>query len=87
MKNLTKKQQKIAKRQELLSELIPGAISCDYIASVERRLPNGFEVKAININENGFAWYMTAFKEKESKTYTSNEFVSIQGVNVYYISI
>lgn len=87
MKTLTKKQQKIAKRQELLNELIPGAISCDYIASVERKLPNGFEVKAININHNDFAWYLTAFKEKETVTYTSNEFISIQGVNVYYIQL
>ena len=86
MKTLTKKQQKIAKRQKLLSKLIPGAISCDYIASIERKLPNGFEVKAININENGFRWYFTAFNpQKEEAIYVSNEFVNIQGVNVYYI--
>lgn len=87
MKNLTKKQQKIAKRQELLSGLIPGAISCDYIASVERMLPNGFEVRAININHNDFAWHLTAFKEKESATYTSNECIRIQGIDVYYITL
>lgn len=86
MKTLTKKQQRIAKRQELLSELIPGAISCDYIASVERKLPNGFEVKAININHKGFAWYLTAFNpQKEEAIYVSNEFVNIHGVDVYYI--
>ena len=87
MRTLTRKQQNIAKRQELLSELIPGAISCDYIASVERKLPNGFEVKAININHNDFAWFLTSLKEKETSIYKSNDFVNIQGVNVYYIII
>lgn len=87
MRILTNKQGKIAKRQELLSEMIPGAISCDYIASVDRLLPNGYEVKSININTNGYAYYMYGFKNGEGKHFVSNRSVNIQGVNVYYIII
>lgn len=87
MNNLTRKQQKIAKRQELLSQMIPNAISCDYIASVDRKLPNGFEIKTININHNGYAWYMMGFKGKESKHFVSNKTAQIQGINIHYIII
>ena len=82
---MTTKQQKITKRQELLSELIPGAISCEYIASVNRVLPNGFIVNSINININGYAYQFLAFKGSESKFFYSKKSVSIQGVDVYYI--
>lgn len=84
---MTTKQHKITKRQELLSELIPGAISCEYIASVNRVLPNGFIVKSINININGFAYQLLAFKGSESKFFYSKKSVSIQGVDVYYITL
>lgn len=82
---MTQKQSKIVKRQELLTHMIPNAISCDYIASVDRKLPNGFEIKTINLNNNGYAWYMMAVKGKESKFFVSNDAVKIQGINVYYI--
>lgn len=85
MKNLTRRQQKIAKRQELLSQTIPNAISCEYIASVSSKLPNGFEIKSINLNHNGYAFYMMGFKDKQSKNFVSNETVKIQGVNIHYI--
>lgn len=85
--NLTRKQQKIAKRQELLSQMIPNAISCDYIASVDRKLPNGFEIKTININYNGYAWYMMGLKDGEFKHFVSNETVQIQGINIHYITL
>lgn len=85
MENLTRIQKKIAKRQELLSQVIPNAISCEYIAAVDRKLPNGFEIKSININYNGNAWYMMGFKCKESKYFVSNETLQIQGINIYYI--
>ena len=84
---MTTKQQKITKRQELLSELIPGAISCEYIASVNRVLPNGFIVKSININFNGFAYRLLAFKGSESKFFYSKKSVSIQNVDVHYITL
>lgn len=87
MRTLTNKQEKIAKRQELLSEMIPGAVSCDYIASVDRLLPNGYEVKSVNINTNGYAYYMYAFKDGEMKRFASNNSVNIHGVDVYYILI
>jgi hypothetical protein len=85
MNNLTNKQQKIAKRQDLLSQMIPNAVSCDYIASVDRMLPNGFEIKTVNINCKGFAYRMTAYKNGKAKEYNSYEVVLIQGVRVYYI--
>ena len=84
---MTTKQQKITKRQQLLSELIPGAISCEYIASVNRVLPNGFIVKSININFNGFAYRLLAFKGSESKFFYSKKSVSIQNVDVHYITL
>lgn len=85
MNNLTRRQQKIAKKQQLLSQIIPNAISCDYIASVDRKLPNGFEIKTININHNGCAWYMMGVKGKELRNFVSNETARIQGINIHYI--
>jgi hypothetical protein len=87
MNNLSKKQQKIAKRQEMLKEIMPNAISCDYIASVNRHLPDGFEVKTITLNHNGCAWYMTAYRGKEFKILVSNDYVNIQNVPVHYITL
>lgn len=87
MRTLTNKQERIAKRQELLSKMIPGAVSCEYIASVDRLLPNGYVVKSINVNTNGYAYYMYAFKNGEAKNFVSNSSVNIQGVDVYYILI
>ena len=85
--NLTRKQQKIAKRQQILAEMIPNAVSCDYIASVDRKLPNGFEIKTINLGHNGYAWYMMGFKGNESKYFVSNETVKIQGIDIHYIQL
>ena len=82
---MTNKQQKIAKRQRMLNEIMTNAISCECIASVNRHLPGGFEVKAININHNGHAWYMTAYRGKESKVLVPTGCVHIQDVPVHYI--
>lgn len=87
MKNLTKKEQKIAKRQEMLTLIMPNAISTDYISSVNRNLPNGFKVATFNINENGYAVSMMAFKDGETKIYNTNDTISIQGVPIHFITI
>lgn len=84
---MTKKQIKITKRQEILSNMIPNAISCEYISSVDKNLPNGLQVNTISINHDGFAYNMLAYKSGEHKRLKTNNSVTIQGVQVYYISL
>ncbi len=67
--------------------MIPNAISCDYIASVDRKLPNGFEIKSINLNHNGYKWYMLGFKDGQVKQFFSKQTVEVNGVNIHYITI
>lgn len=88
MRTRTRKQRAIANRQELLAKLIPNAISFDYIAQVDRTLPNGFVAKVLNINMDGWACRVMAFDEnKNTAVYKSNDFVTIQGVRVNYITV
>lgn len=84
---MTNKQKKWAVRQGLLEQAIPGAVSCDYIAAVDRRLPNGFTVKSITVGDGEYAWKLWAVNGDESKLHQTNDFVTLQGVRVYYITI
>jgi hypothetical protein len=84
---MNKYEKKRAVRQGQLEQAIPGAVSCDYIASVDRRLPNGFTVKSITVGDGEYSWKMWAVNGEESRLYQTNDFVMIQGVRVYYITI
>lgn len=85
---LTRKQARITARQEKLTSLVPNAISCDFIASVNPQLPNGYTVKSITINhESGHKWHMLTYKEGKEKIYTPDGSMNIQGVEVDYILI
>lgn len=81
---MTKKQAKIAKRNEALGQMIPGAISCDYIASVNRKLPNGAKILTVNINYGGHAYRMM---DSTGKIHTTSNCVEVQGVRTHYIKL
>ena len=84
---MTKKQTQISKRQKLLSQIIPNAISCDYISEIDRVLPDGREIKTITINQQGYAYSMLAYKNGEPQRLKTNKYQEIEGIKVYYISL
>lgn len=86
---MTKRQKQIIRRQNLLSASIENAISLDYIAEVDRKLPCGLEVKTISINpKKNVAARMLAYDNQANGTYINvTECTMIDGVNLHYIII
>lgn len=64
--------------------MIPGAISCDYIASVNRTLPNGAKILTVNINWGGHAYRMM---DSAGKIHTTSNCINVQGVRTHYITL